>query len=89
MPRVSFTQNLQRHIACPDIDVDGDTVREALDNAFAAYPGLGNYVLNDQGGLHRHMAIIVNGEATLDRDRLAQPLQPTDEVYIMQALSGG
>ncbi len=89
MPRVSFTRNLQRHINCPEIAVDGETLREALENAFSEYPGLRGYILNDQGGLHKHMAVIVNGEATLDRERLAQPVQPQDEIYVMQALSGG
>ncbi len=89
MPRVSFTQNLQRHVTCPDIEVEGDTVRAALDNAFAAYPKLRGYVLTEQGGLHRHMAVIVNGESTLDRQKLSQPVGASDEIYVMQALSGG
>ena len=89
MPRVSFTQNLQRHVPCPEVTVEGETIREALENAFKEYPKLRGYILNDQGGLHRHMAVIVNGEATLDRERLAEPVQSDDEIYVMQALSGG
>lgn len=89
MPRLSFTQNLQRHVNCPDLNVEGDTVRSSLDNAFRIYPKLRGYVLNDQGGLHRHMAIIVNGESTLDRETLLQPVGSDDEIYVMQALSGG
>ncbi len=89
MPRVSFTQNLQRHVPCPDISVEGDTVRSALDEAFHAYPKLRGYILTEQGSLHRHMAVIVNGESTLDRESLSQAVGPGDEIYIMQALSGG
>lgn len=89
MPRVSFTQNLQRHVACPEIEVEADTVKTALDAAFQTYPKLKGYILNDQGGLHRHMAVIVNGESTLDRETLSQPVEKNDEIYVMQALSGG
>jgi len=89
MPRVSFTQNLQRHVTCPDIEVEADTVGSALNAAFKAYPKLKGYVVNDQGGLHRHMAVIVNGESTLDRETLSQAVKSDDEIYVMQALSGG
>ena len=40
--RVCFTQNLARHVRCPDVDADADvagaTVREVLDAYFAAHP---------------------------------------------------
>ena len=35
MPRVTFTPNLQRHVACPTVEVSGATVREVLDAVFA------------------------------------------------------
>lgn len=89
MPRLVFTQNLKRHVDCPELTVPGATVREALDAAFADRPQLRGYILDDQGGLHRHMAIIVNGDAIADRRRLDQPVAPADEIYVMQALSGG
>jgi hypothetical protein len=38
--RVSFPQVLQRHVACPPLDVAGSTVRQALDAAFAVYPSV-------------------------------------------------
>ena len=36
MPRVVFTQNLQRHVKCPPMEAKGRTVRELLGAAFAA-----------------------------------------------------
>ncbi len=35
MARVTFTPTLQRHIACPPVEVKAATVREALEGAFA------------------------------------------------------
>ncbi len=89
MPRVCFTQNLRRHVDCPELAVNAPTVRAALEIVFAQQPRLRGYILNDQGHLHRHMAIVVNGEALADRVRLDQPVAETDEIYVMQALSGG
>lgn len=89
MPRVSFTQNLQRHVACPPADVPGATVREALDAAFAANPQVRGYVLDDQGELRRHMAVFVDGEMLRDRRGLSDAVGPRTEIHVMQALSGG
>lgn len=89
MPRLAFTQNLKRHVDCPDKVVDGATVRESLDSVFSENPSLRSYILDDQGALHRHVAIIVNGEAITDRAHLSTKVGPEDEIYIMQALSGG
>lgn len=89
MPKVCFTSNLQRHVDCPEQTVDGDTVAAALEAIFAERPRLRGYILDDQGALHRHMAILVNGVAIRDRQRLQLPVSDTDEIFIVQALSGG
>ena len=44
------TQNIQRHVACPEIEVSGSTVREALEAVFAENPQARGYVLDDQAG---------------------------------------
>ena len=89
MPRVSFTQNLQRHIACEPESVAGNTVAEALAAVFSANPKLRSYVLDDLGGVRKHIAIYVNNETIADRNKLSDPVNESDEVYVMQALSGG
>jgi sulfur-carrier protein len=61
-----------------------------LDALFAEldrqYPGLRFRVVDERGQLRRHMRVFVNEEAVRD---LTTALQPSDEVTIMQALSGG
>ncbi|MBM3522175.1 MAG: MoaD/ThiS family protein [Alphaproteobacteria bacterium] len=88
MPRVSFTANLQRHVATPTLEVEAKTVRDALEKVFAASPRLRGYILDDQGVVRRHVAIYRGGEqagrATLD-DRV----EAGEEIFIFQALSGG
>lgn len=89
MPTVTFTANLQRHVACPPIEVAGTTVREALDAAFDAYPRLRGYVLEDDGSARKHITIWVDNEPVTDRATLRDPVPEHGEVYVMQALSGG
>ncbi len=89
MPRLAFTPHLARHVDCSTMTVEGQTVRQALDNAFSAHPELRGYILDDQGALRRHVAIFVEGQMLVDRVRLAEPVGPEDEIFVMQALSGG
>lgn len=89
MPRVVFTANIQRHVACPDTVARGRTVREVLDNVFAENPAARGYVLDDQSALRRHMSIFLDGELIRDRAGLSDPVGENSTVYVFQALSGG
>jgi molybdopterin converting factor small subunit len=89
MPTVSFTSALQRFLAAPSADVEGATVGEALAAVFAKRPQLRGYVLDDQGAVRRHVSIYVNGEPIGDRTRLSDEVGPRDEIYVLQALTGG
>ncbi len=90
MPQVKFTRNLRRFF--PDIDtvaVQGETVAEVVAELGQHYPGLTGYILDDHGLLRQHVNIFINEELIYDRKTLADPVQEEDQVYIMQALSGG
>jgi len=89
MPRVVFTANLQRHVACPECTVGGDTVRAALQEVFALQPRVRDYVLDEQGHLRRHIFVFVDGQRVRDGVRLAEPVGAASEIYVMQALTGG
>jgi hypothetical protein len=86
---VTFTPNLERHVECPTTSADGATVREVLDRVFADNPRLRGYVVDEQGALRYHMLVFVDGQQISDRERLSDPVRPTSELYVMQALSGG
>ena len=89
MPRVSFTRNLQRHVACPPCTVAGATVGECLAEAFDLYPKLRGYVLDEHGVLRFHMAVYLDGVPLADRRGLGDPVVASTEIFVMQALSGG
>ncbi len=89
MPTVSFTQNIQRHVACPSLDVEGKTLREVMDAVWEQLPAARGYILDETGAVRRHVVIFVDGEGVKDRDGLGDPVKPNSEIYVMQALSGG
>jgi len=89
MAKVVFTPNVQRHVACPEAQASGRTVREVLDHVFAENPQARSYVLDDQAALRRHMTIFVDGRMIRDRARLADPVRENSTIYVFQALSGG
>ena len=89
MPKVAFTANIQRHVACPDTTEPGGTVREVLDAVFARNPLARSYVLDDQGALRRHMIVFLDGHAIRDRARLSDAVNEASTIHVFQALSGG
>lgn len=89
MARVAFTANLRRHREAPAAEAEGGTVREVLDRVFTDDPLLRSYILDDQGRLRRHVNVFVAGRMIADRRALSDAVGPADEIYVLQALSGG
>ena len=89
MPTVRFTQNIQRHVGCPTLEVAGGTVRETLEGYFQQIEKARGYVLDDQGRLRHHMAVFIDGAQIEDREGLTDPVAESAVVDVVQALSGG
>lgn len=89
MAHLFFAASIQRHIAMPERDVSARSVDEALSIVFAEEPRLRGYILDDQGGLRRHLSVFVNGMPLRDRRHLSDPLDADSRIYVVQALSGG
>ncbi|MEZ5289977.1 MAG: MoaD/ThiS family protein [Vicinamibacterales bacterium] len=89
MPRVAFTPQLQRFLDAPPRVVDGVTVRQALEAVFTANPRLRGYILDEHGRLRKHVTVFVGDATLVDRDGLSDAVGPDDEIYVLQALSGG
>jgi molybdopterin synthase sulfur carrier subunit len=88
--RVHFTSALKRFV--PDlhsIEVHGSTVADVIHNIETVYPGLTDYLIEDNGALRKHVNIFINDTFIRDRKTLSDAVQDTDDVYIIQALSGG
>jgi sulfur-carrier protein len=68
------------------VEADGSTVDDVLLDLDRQFPGIRFRMVDEQGRIRRHMRVFINDEATRDlRDEVAA----TDELTIMQALSGG
>jgi hypothetical protein len=89
MPVVAFTPNLKRHLDAPDVVVDSGTVAEALEAVFERNPRLRSYIVDEQGRLRQHVAVFIGGELVRDRLGLTDLVKEHQEVFVMQALSGG
>jgi len=89
MAKVVFTPNIQRHVALPEAEASGRTVRDVLEAVFADHPQARGYVLDDQSGLRKHMTIFVDGRMIRDRARLTDAVNESSTVFVFQALSGG
>lgn len=89
MAHVTFPDVIQRHITAPPTDVDGTTVREVLEQVFRHNEPLRGYLLDDQGGLRKHLALFVDGHQVADRCGLTDAVKPASRVHVLQALSGG
>jgi molybdopterin synthase sulfur carrier subunit len=89
MAKVHFSAALKRFLPVPTAEVTGETIGAALDQIFRASPRLRSYVLDDQGSLRVHVKIFVNGCPVRDPSRLSDRIGPTDEIHVIQALSGG
>ena len=68
------------------VEAQGATVAELLADLDRQFPGIRFRMVDEQGRLRTHMKVFVNQDATRDLTTL---VRGTDEVTIMQALSGG
>lgn len=90
MASVHFTPALKRFQ--PDlepVEVSGNNVAEVLAGVKKVYPGLMDYVLEENGSLRQHVNVFINSTFIRDRKKLGDSVQADDKVYIIQALSGG
>ena len=78
-PLHSYTQ--QR-----EVEATGSTLAAVLADLDRQYPGMRFRMLDEQEKLRPHVRFFVRGEAIFD---LATPLRASDELVIVQALSGG
>jgi len=69
-----------------EVEAAGATLAQLLADLDRRYPGIRFRMIDEQDAIRPHVRIFVNREQVWD---LALPLQPSDEVQILQALSGG
>jgi molybdopterin converting factor small subunit len=84
--KVRIPSPLLSYTKAREIDATGATLAELLLDLDRRYPGIRFRVVDEQGALRPHMRFFVNGEQV---GNLATALEPSDQVHIVQALSGG
>lgn len=90
MAKVNFTSALRRfYPELKPFDIQADKVSDVLKYLNKHYPGLTDYLVDEQGRLRQHVNIFIGDKLVKDKVKLQDPLTDDDEVYIMQALSGG
>jgi molybdopterin synthase sulfur carrier subunit len=68
------------------VQAEGTTVDDVLIDLDRQFPGIRFRMVDEQGRIRRHMRVFVNEELTRDPHAV---VAPTDELTIMQGLSGG
>jgi molybdopterin converting factor small subunit len=84
--KVLIPSSLLSYTKAPKVEATGATLLELLADLDRRYPGLKFRVVDEQGQMRGHMRFFVNNEQVFD---LSHALRTTDEVYLLQALSGG
>jgi molybdopterin converting factor small subunit len=84
--KVLIPTPLLSYTATREVEASGATLGEVLAALDREFPGIRFRMIDEQERMRRHVRFFVNGDQVFD---LAQPLRPTDEVVIVQALSGG
>ena len=84
--KVLIPSALQSYTQTSRAEASGSTLGEVLLDLDQQYPGIRFRMIDEQEQVRRHIRIFVNGVSV---NRLSQTLQPSDEVVIVQALSGG
>jgi molybdopterin converting factor small subunit len=90
MPTVKFTYALKRFFPnLKDTPTNGRMLGDVLHEIETVYPGVSQYILDEQGRLRQHVNIFIDGSMIANRTSLNQSISENSEICIMQALSGG
>jgi molybdopterin converting factor small subunit len=84
--KVLIPSALRSYTQAAEVEARGATLAALLEDLERDYPGIRFRMIDEQDRIRRHIRVFVNGDQIFD---LASPLRATDEVIIVQALSGG
>lgn len=90
MAYVKFTPNLKRFFpGLCECEIDAATVAEIITAVDRRWRGLGDYIIDEQGALRKHVNIFVGDELLRDKRTLSDRVSADSKIFIVQALSGG
>ena len=71
------------------VQANGATVGEVLQNLIATHPGLREQLLTGEGTLNRFVNVYVNGRDVRYEQELATPVSESDTLILLPAMAGG
>jgi sulfur-carrier protein len=91
MPRVTLElpSLLRNVLERESLVVEGDTLDEALEDAYEQLPGLRVHLCDESGHFRRHVLCFLNEVNTRWLDGQSPRLRDGDSITILQAVSGG
>ncbi len=84
--KIGIPSALQSYTGQAEVEANGATLAAAIVDLDRSYPGIRFRMIDEQDRMRPHIRFFINGELTR---KLEQPLRATDEIFIVQALSGG
>ena len=84
--KVLIPTPLRSYTQSSTVEAVGATLAELLIDLDRRYPGIRFRMIDEQDAIRPHIRIFVNREQVRE---LTRPLHASDEVQILQALSGG
>ena len=72
-----------------EIEGEGSTIEEMIDNLEATYPGFKERLYDEEGKLRRFINIYVNEEDMRFLDSVDTKLKDGDDVSVIPAIAGG
>lgn len=84
--KIGIPSALQSYTGQAQVEASGDTLAAAIVDLDRRYPGIRFRMIDEQDRMRPHIRFFINGELTRN---LEQPLRMADEIFIVQALSGG
>jgi molybdopterin synthase sulfur carrier subunit len=91
--RVDFYATLRQVVGTKTVDFplpDGSTVGHLLEEVFIRYPAMRSELLDDEGQLHGHVHVLVNGRSVPYLENIMNTVIHIDDtISIFPAVGGG
>ena len=84
--KVIIPDVLQSYTKSREVECRGENILAVFESLEGQFPGIRFRVINEQDELRPHFKLFINSVRCQD---LSHPISATDELFIMQALSGG
>jgi molybdopterin synthase sulfur carrier subunit len=84
--KVLIPSPLHSYTGAALVEASGSTLDALLADLDRRYPGIRFRMVDEQDRIRRHMRVFVNGDQVFE---LSRALDASDEVVIVQALTGG